>query len=184
MKHGYDGVRTRHARKFGREWFWPIGVTCLAAIVAPVPVHGQQRSADLVYEQERKDPTTAMALEAVLPFVGYAYAVDAGRGLIPGLVTIGGAGSALLGVVVWADEDEDCGGSVCASKTASTLLVGGLVVAGVGRLWGAFGAADAANRFNRDLRESLGLGANLDVSLRLDPGQRVTLAFSIPALGR
>lgn len=180
MIHGTDIARPLRSRRPRRAWPWTNVVACLlaTAVAAGSPLHGQERSPELVYEREMKDPTTAMALEALLPFVGHAYAGDASRGLIPGLLTIGGLGSAFLGVIVWAEEDEDCGGTVCASESVTALLVGGLVAAGVGRVWGALTAAGTANRYNRELRESL-FGNNVGVSLRPGPGQRVALAVSV-----
>ena len=66
-----------------------VAVVCLAATLAFVrPASAQDNNS--LYQVEKKSEFGAVGLELVLPVLGHAYAGDARRGLVPGLVSVAG----------------------------------------------------------------------------------------------
>lgn len=100
-----------------------------------------------------RSPGLAAGLEFLFPVptLGYAYAGDWRRGLLPGGVQVVGASLIVAGITetvidgLSGDTDADCG-SLCA--VGITMLIGG-------RIWSTVGAARAAGRWNLDRGGSL-----------------------------
>lgn len=113
-------------------------------------------NASVSSDTQMKIPIVAMALEAVLPTIGHAYAGDWNKGLLPNIVRVGGAITTIVGSVsciddIFEEEDSGCG----------MLLLGVLAFTG-GGIWAIISANNVAREFNARLRESLGISLGVD----------------------
>lgn len=93
------------------------------------------------YQAEKKSQLTAGVLEALVPVVGHAYAGDAGRGVIPAVVSVGG----LVIMIAGAGELD-----------VTVITLGYLGYLG-GRVWGIVSAVQTADDYNRKLKQQLKL---------------------------
>ncbi len=93
------------------------------------------------YEAEKKSEFGAGALEFLIPVVGHAYAGDAGRGVVPAIVSVGG-----IVVLVAGASDLD----------ATIATLGYLAYLG-GRIWGIVSAVNTAEDYNANLKSKLNL---------------------------
>ncbi|MBM3712835.1 MAG: hypothetical protein FJW56_05300 [Actinobacteria bacterium] len=91
------------------------------------------------FNAEKKSELTAGILEWLIPVVGHAYAEDAGRGLIPAGVSVGGL------VLIFASGGE------------TGLVTVGLLGYLIGRVWGIVSAVETASDFNNNLKSKLNL---------------------------
>lgn len=117
-----------------------------------------------------RSPLAAGLLEWAVPTVGYAYAGNWRRGIVPNLVVVGGLVLTLNAFVeesmdVWTADEPECD-TGCWIGLA--LLVGG-------KIWAIAGAVDEASDFNRRLRGAVSAmtlettaGGGLSVGLRVN----------------
>ncbi len=129
--------------------------TVLLLPAAPERAGGQEptdATALLRYSVERKSEWGAVALEWVAPVVGHAYAGDAKRGILPGVVTVGGLATFIAGIRC----DSMCAVS---GDTANNegLAWAGLAALVVGRTWGFISAYQTAQDHNAEVRRRLGI---------------------------
>ena len=95
----------------------------------------------LKYNAEKKSEFAAGALEFLIPVVGHAYAGDAGRGVVPALVSAGG-----LVIMIAGASDVNAG----------IMGIGYIAYLG-GRIWGIVSAVQTAEDFNNNLKSKLNL---------------------------
>lgn len=148
-----------------------------------------------------RNPGSAAALEMLLPFAGYAYAGNAGKGIMPGLLSLGGAALFISGAAAAADAAADCaadafgavlsiwivgisGEGEIAQPTCEDrgdgAMVGGMAIYVASRIWGAAGAHRTARNGNATLRERLG-GATLRTGVAgTVEGARWTMGIALP----
>lgn len=93
------------------------------------------------YELEKKDPTQAAIIEAIVPILGHAYVGDAEKGFVPAAVSAGG----LLLMVLGGD-----------GFNAGLMSLGYLTYLG-GRVWGVVSAYQMAEAYDMELRQRYGL---------------------------
>lgn len=108
------------------------------------------------YQAEKKSELTAGVLEALIPVVGHAYAGDAGRGVIPAIVSVGGLVVMIAGA---------------GNLDATVISLGYLGYLG-GRVWGIVSAVQTAEDFNVRLKQQMKL------SIRMRPtGLQLGLSY-------
>ena len=99
-----------------------------------------------VDHHDHRAPVMAGALDFFLPTLGYAYAGDWRRGLLPGGVRIVGVGLIVHGLSKATVDGLFGGDADCGSQCSLGL---GMVV--VGTVWGTVGAARTAHLHNRNV---------------------------------
>ncbi|MHB8931074.1 MAG: hypothetical protein ACYC5R_10815 [Melioribacteraceae bacterium] len=116
----------------------------------------------LKYNADKKSEFAAGALEFLIPVVGHAYAGDAGRGVIPAVVSVGG----LVVLVVGASD-----------LNAGVATVGYLAYLG-GRIWGIVSAVNTAEDYNSNLKSKLNLSFNSMKFPQGKTGYGLTISFN------
>lgn len=118
------------------------GIAFLAMLLSK-NLFAQQTNSDawLKYNADKKSEFAAGALEFLVPVVGHAYAGDAGRGVVPAIVSVGG-----LVVLIAGASDLD----------ATVATLGYLAYLG-GRIWGIVSAVNTAENYNANLKSKLNL---------------------------
>jgi hypothetical protein len=116
----------------------------------------------LKYNADKKSEFAAGALEFLIPVVGHAYAGDAGRGVIPAVVSVGG----LVVLVVGASD-----------INAGVVTVGYLAYLG-GRIWGIVSAVNTAEDYNSNLKSKLNLSFNSMEFPQGKTGYGLTISFN------
>lgn len=149
----------------------PVPLLAALALLAAAPLPAQAPADTLPAERPapgRRSLLLAGAAEYLVPTLGHAYAGDWERGLPPAGVAVLGAAVAVAGASGCGDGEDRCG-----------LLVAGIAVASVGKLWGIWSAVDAAGDRSRalaaGLRPALSLGSGgvrVGVSLAMPPHAR------------
>ena len=114
------------------------------------------------YNAEKKSEFAAGGLEFLIPIVGHAYAGDAGRGVIPAVVSVGG-------IVVLVAGASDL------NATVATL--GYLAYLG-GRIWGIVSAVNTAEDYNSNLKNKLNLSFNSMKFPQGKTGYGLTISFN------
>jgi len=114
------------------------------------------------YNADKKSEFAAGALEFLIPVVGHAYAGDAGRGVIPAVVSVGG-----LVVLVAGASDLNAG----------VAAFGYLAYLG-GRIWGIVSAVNTAEDYNANLKSKLNLSFNSMKFPQGKTGYGLTLSFN------
>lgn len=116
----------------------------------------------LKYNADKKSEFAAGALEFLIPVVGHAYAGDAGRGVIPAVVSVGG----IIVLVAGASD-----------LNAGVATVGYLAYLG-GRIWGIVSAVNTAEDYNTNLKSKLNLSFNSMKFPQGKTGYGITLSLS------
>jgi hypothetical protein len=93
------------------------------------------------YQAEKKSELAAGVLEALIPVVGHAYAGDAGKGVVPAVVSVGGLVLMVAGA---------------GNLDATVIALGYLGYLG-GRVWGIVSAVQTAEDYNVKLKQQLKL---------------------------
>lgn len=115
-------------------------VTCIFS----TNVLAQEKSMNdawLKYNAEKKSEFAAGALEFLIPVVGHAYAGDAGRGVVPAIVSAGGIVVLIAG----------------ASDLDATVATLGYLAYLSGRIWGIVSAVNTAEDYNMSLKSKFNL---------------------------
>ena len=133
--------RARGSRWFASRALVATAFVCIAAASAPDPTLGQEAS-----RGEQRSPLVAALLQGALPPLplGYIYADDLRRAIIPTSLMVGGSVAFILGTVElvdWTDEER-----------SPALFYGGLGAILVGYVYGIVDAADAVRDRNARLR--------------------------------
>lgn len=115
----------------------------------------QTGDAWLKYNADKKSELTAGLLEVLIPIVGHAYAGNAGKGVIPLVVSVGGI--ALMVAGASKEETSLLTGDV---STETGMIIGGAALYLVGRIWGVVSAVGTASNYNDKLKSKLNLSFN------------------------
>lgn len=117
----------------------------------------------LKYNADKKSEFAAGALEFLIPVVGHAYAGNAGRGVMPAVVSVGG-----LVVLIAGASDLDV-----------TIASLGYIAYLTGRIWGIVSAVNTAENYNTNLKSKLNISFN---TMKLPQGKEcygITLSLSL-----
>ncbi len=114
------------------------------------------------YQAEKKSELTAGVLEFLIPVVGHAYAGNAGKGVVPAVVSVGGLVVAIVGA---------------GNLDYTIALLGYLGYLG-GRIWGIVSAVQTADDYNMNLKRKLNLSFQPNYQNgKLGMGMTLTLNF-------
>lgn len=146
-----------------------------ALLLLPTPSTAQSGERPAIPETDQpqvqetdKHEGIAFYLELAVPVLGHAYAGDAGRGVVPAVVAVGG-----VGMVALSSRSVDTATGF--DEFIEALALGLLgVTAGVGgKIWGLASAVDTARDHNRRLQE------HVSPTLGLTPDGRASIGLSL-----
>lgn len=132
---------------------WAVVLAMAALAGSPGPARGQDVDlspvdSSLAADPPRKHPFVAAALQAAFPPLplGYLYAGDLQRGLLPTGLMIGGSTVFLFVVIDWVTWNDPPSSPAFAYAAMGAILTG--------YVWGILGAADAARDANAEAEAS------------------------------